>query len=695
MTGTWFDSILAWIGAHPVAAGGLIFLIAFLDSLVVIGIAVPALPLLFAVGTLIGLGHVDGPYAVACAAAGAFAGDAVSFWVGRRWGPRMHEQWPFRRYPQLLERGELLFRRHGSKSILIARYVGAVRPFVPAIAGMLHMPLKRYLPVSLFAAATWSAAFLAPGWLFGASYDAVAAVADRLALVLGAMLAVLALAWATVLYTWRWFDGHASALLTRALKWTRAHPRLGRYAAALIDPNRPESPSLAILAACLLAIGWAWFALLTTVLMRGEPLMLDRNVYEFMMTLRNPLADRLLAGLASIGDATVLIPAASLAMLWLLWRRRWIAAAHWLAALAFGLALTAVLEAVIDMPQPPIAHSGFGFPAMSVTMSTITLGFFAVLIARELPGRSRVWPYLVSGAVVALLGFARIYLGAHWLSDVVGGMLLGIVWLLALGIAYRRHVARSFWMRPLAWIFYGSFAVAAVWHAPRAADPLLASAAPSLPELVLAPDDWWRDGWRLLPSRRNERDSEQRWPLDVQVAGSLPPLQAHLQARGWRAQPQAGWTAALGLLDDDTPPARQAVLPATLDTEAETLLLRRRVSTGQIQVLRLWHAPALLSDGLPLWVGSAQTLQYTRPFGLFGLWQPRPDAREAWRQLRADVGGLDTRVGLHPHSGLPVLRIRLQTAAGAAVSPPIRTPATAAAAGADHPPAADPAAARR
>ncbi|NZA28171.1 VTT domain-containing protein [Luteimonas sp. SJ-92] len=671
MTDAWFDSILAWISAHPVAAGGLIFLIAFLDSLVVLGIVVPALPLLFAVGTLIGLGHIDGGYAIACAAAGAFAGDALSFWVGRRWGSQMHAHWPFRRYPQLLDRGETLFRRHGTKSILIARYVGAVRPFVPAIAGMLRMPLRRYVPVSLFAAVSWSVAFLAPGWLFGASYDAVAAVADRLALVLGAMLAVMALAWASVLYTWRWFDGHANALLARALKWTRTHPRLGRYAAALIDPNRPESPSLAILAACLLAIAWAWFALLTTVLMRGEPLAIDRSVYEFMVSLRNPLADRMLAGLASIGDAAVLVPAAGLATLWLLWRRRWIAAAHWLAALAFGLVLTTVLERLIDMPQPPTAHLGFGFPSMTVTMATIAFGFFAVLIARELPGRTRVWPYLVSGVVVSLLGFSRIYLGAHWLSDVVGGMLLGIVWLLALGLAYRRHVARSFWMRPLAWVFYGSFVVAAAWHAPRAVDPLLASFTPPLPNISMAQDDWWRSGWARLPSQRNERDSEQRWPLDVQVAGPLQPLQAQLEPHGWRIQPQADWTATLGLLDDDTAPDAQPVLPATLETSAESLLLRRPLSPERIQVLRLWRAPARLSGGTPLWIGSVQTLDYTRPFGLFGLWQPQGDAgATAWERLRGDVGGLDARSDTHPRSGRPVLRIRTAGPALPATPPP-------------------------
>ena len=84
MDSGWFDATLAWISAHPVAAGGLIFLIAFCDSIVVLGIVVPALPLLFAIGALIGLGHIDGTYAVTCAALGAFMGDGIGYWVGHR-----------------------------------------------------------------------------------------------------------------------------------------------------------------------------------------------------------------------------------------------------------------------------------------------------------------------------------------------------------------------------------------------------------------------------------------------------------------------------------------------------------------------------------------------------------------------------------------------------------------------------------
>ena len=659
MTSGWFDTTLAWISAHPVAAGGLIFLIAFCDSIVVLGILVPALPLLFAIGALIGLGHIDGPYAITCAALGAFFGDAIGYWVGHRWGPQLREHWPFRRYPQLLDRGELVFRRHGIKGILIARFVGAIRAFVPAIAGMLRMPLRRYVPMSLLACFLWAGLFLAPGWIFGASYDAVAAVADRLVTVLGGLLLVLALAWAGVLYTYRWFDRHANVLLERLLQWTHAHPRLGRYAAALVDPRRPESASLAILAACLLAIGWAWFALLGTVWMRGEPLAMDLSVFRFMYELRNPLADRMMAGLASIGDWEVLVPAAALALGWLLWRRRWIAAAHWLASLAFGLVLTTGLSHLIDMPLPPTAHSGFGFPSVSVTMTTITFGFFAVLIARELPGRSRVWPYMVAGLVAAVLGFARLYLGAHWLSDVVGGMLLGVVWLLVLGIAYRRHVARSFWMRPLALVFYLSFAVAALWHAPRAVDPLLERFRSPLASVVLDHDAWWQDDWTQLPAQRRERDASLRWALEVQIAGPLEPLQGHLRSLGWEAQPQADWAATLGLLDDDTPASAQPVLPATLGSEAETLLLRRPTADGRLLALRLWRAPAQLSDGTPLWVGTTQTLSFAQPLGgLFGIWLPVVDDYAAFAELRRALTGFPAREDAHPQTGAPVLRLR-------------------------------------
>src|SRR5690606_40667969 len=108
-------------------------------------------------------------------------------------------------------------------------------------------------------------------------------------------------------------------------------------------------------------------------------------------------ADTPMAFLATLGDAVVLAPAVLLVFAWLWWRKRYIAAWHWLAAPAFALVLTTVLGYSLDMPRPAAATAvaGFGFPSVTVTLATAVYGFFAVLIARVLPGRQRVWPYVV------------------------------------------------------------------------------------------------------------------------------------------------------------------------------------------------------------------------------------------------------------------------------------------------------------
>ncbi|KFN49150.1 bifunctional DedA family/phosphatase PAP2 family protein [Arenimonas composti] len=658
-----FEATVAWIGQHPLLAGLVIFLIAFCDALVIVGVAVPAVPLLFAVGTLVGLGHVDGTYALVCATLGCFIGDGLSYWVGLRYGSQLRQRWPFSRHPEWLERGELTFRRHGMKSIVMARYIGAIRPFVPAIAGMLRMPLRQYVPASVFAALVWSATFLAPGWVFGTSLDLVAAVAGRLAVVLAVVLAMVAAIWAVVFYAWRWLGDHTEELLEKALAWSHRHPVLGRYSEALIDPNRPESASLVLLGVVLLAAAWGVFTILISVGAGAAPSAMDLSVHQLMFSLRNPLADVPMGFLASLGDAIVLAPAVLCVFAWLLWRRRHIAAWHWLAAPAFALVLTWFMGYLLDMPKPPAstAVSGFSFPSATVTLATVVYGFFAVLIARELPGRKRAWPYVLAALLVGLLGFARLYLGAHWLSDVLAGILLGVVWITALGIAYRRRVVRSFWVRPTATIFFVLVAAMAAWHGSRNAEALLARFEPPLVPVAVAEQAWWNGDWQTaLPARRNDVHGHNAWPLNVQLAGPLDALRARLLLAGWESYETGGWPGLLQTLDKDIEAGDLPVLGAAHQGRAEALVMvRRGEDPGTLTVLRLWASPVRLQpESLPVWVGSVQQLRFTRRLDFFSFWQARTDDPALLQALARDIGDLDAQLERRADDGEPTLRLR-------------------------------------
>jgi len=657
---SWIDATLDWITVHPLLAGIVVFAIACSDAVIILGAIVPALPLLIAVGVLIGMGQLNGPYALACTALGAFIGDGLSYWVGRRWGQRLFTVWPFQRYPQLLIRGQMLFSRNAFKSILVARYVGAIRPFVPAVAGMAQMPLLRYSQASGLACISWAALFLLPGWMLGQAYEAVAAVAGRLFWVLALLGGLLALVWALMLYGYRWSASRVDHWINSLLHWSHRYPRLGRYWRELFDPQRREAVPLAVLAALWLLMGWSSFALIITVGGNGGPLALDLIVHKTMLALRNPLADVPMVALASLGDWQVLLPAFVIGMSYLLWRQRYMAAMHWLLALVFGLALSVLIGSTVTVSRPPLASVGFEFPSLSITAGTIIFGFFAVLIGRELPGRSRVWPYLISGIVVMGIGFARIYLGAHWLSDVLGGMLFGTFWLLLLGVAYRHRSHRSFWVKPLIILFYGSFVLSACWYAPRDLTEKLASFEPAQETAqTMDAQYWWEQGWHDLPMRRNELDDDQRWLLDVQVAGSLADLQQHLEQQGWRPQQQAGWQQALISLDTEASAQQMPVLPATLGTRDEALLmLHPGQDENEMYALRLWPTAITLMPGtIPLWHGSVQTLHYQRHFfNSFGLWLPSQSDNPALMQLKKSLNPNHIRQQ-RPETGWPLLLI--------------------------------------
>src|SRR5262245_42841749 len=112
---------LNYFAQHPDWASAIVFLIAFGEALLIIGLFVPSTAVLIGAGMLVGTGHLGFWPIFLATAFGAIAGDQLSYWIGRLYGDRLKIMWPLKRYPALVARGEDFVRRHGGKSIAIGR----------------------------------------------------------------------------------------------------------------------------------------------------------------------------------------------------------------------------------------------------------------------------------------------------------------------------------------------------------------------------------------------------------------------------------------------------------------------------------------------------------------------------------------------------------------------------------------------
>ena len=148
---------------------GLLFLVIFAETGLVVTPFLPGDSLLFAIGAL-AADKSSGLSLATCAiiiAGAAFLGDNVNYWVGKLVGKELVKRFPRLIKPAHLDRTHAFFERYGGKTILMARFVPIVRTFTPFVAGMGAMNYPRFLGFSVTATALWVGLILPAGYFFG------------------------------------------------------------------------------------------------------------------------------------------------------------------------------------------------------------------------------------------------------------------------------------------------------------------------------------------------------------------------------------------------------------------------------------------------------------------------------------------------------------------------------------------------
>lgn len=597
-----------WIKVNPAWSGLFVFLIAMSESLLVVGLIVPGTVLMFGVGTLVGAGILVFWETFLWALLGAIIGDGVSFWIGYIFSDQVTRIWPFRKKPHLLEKAQVFFLKHGGKSILFGRFVGPVRPVIPAVAGMMKMSPLKFTFVNVVSAVGWAPANLIPGIVFGASLGLASQVATRLAILI---VAVVFLSWLGFFLIKRlvlFVDPRAEAWLLRVYGWSLRHPLVGRLAKQVLDPKYPPTSALLWWALFLILLVVTSVFMLHRLLGSVEGVLLDKAVFEYLQHIRFSWFDYALVFVYQLGDFFVLTGIVALMILWSWRSNNGRVLLYWSIAFSVGMLSLLLINSVLDIPRAfefDVPAFGVNFPSWHATMPIVTFGFLVVLLAEGASLRMRWLLYGCSAALAIAISLSGLILGAHWVSDVVVGFCFGLLWVSVVAMALRRrpHVSPS--KLKLAGIFAISLFVLQSVNVVLNLEKDVRRFVFEDANYSISYQAWLKNGWKsVAPPYRYDMLGKKKQAFTMQWLSNEQQLVSYMNRQGWQLEESISFVSVFKYFAPDLEISELPVLPNLYNGQEESLIFTRQKDGASEYVMRFWPSQYTIDNLGKLFVGN-------------------------------------------------------------------------------------------
>jgi membrane-associated phospholipid phosphatase len=179
---------------------------------------------------------------------------------------------------------------------------------------------------------------------------------------------------------------------------------------------------------------WTFSGLTQDVVGNDESVLFDPRFETWVLTHRTPWLTSVMKTVTWLGSTAVIVPLLIGFTVAMIARRRdWRSPACLATAFVGAVALSNIVKPAVGRLRPPpttwIGHySGGSFPSGHATQAIAFYGMLAAILSIGRPSHDRMLLWLGAAGVTLLVGASRIYLGAHWLTDVLSGYALGAAW---------------------------------------------------------------------------------------------------------------------------------------------------------------------------------------------------------------------------------------------------------------------------
>jgi len=611
-------------------------LAALAETTLLVGLLIPGSVFLFLMGVLSGQGYLDLGDLLFFAIVGATLGDNINYWLGAAYGERWLAQGRWFLKSEHMQRARDYFHRHGGKSVFLARFVPSVKELMPFIAGMAHMPRGRFMIWNLLGAVGWGLQWILPGYLFSQSLELAHIWLSRIGIIVfGLVLLLLVfyfLRWLLLRYGASGFQFSASVLRSVAVAvrenpdvraLSARHPRLAAFLKRRFDTSRAGGLPVTVAGLAMGYVVILFGGLVQDLLAREAVVAADGRLDGLLASFRLPFMNRVFYGITSLGNWQVILCGLLAATVLLLWRGRARFVVPLFVSVVTAQALTFLGSFAFHRDRPAgglLEPSSYSFPSGHATVSIAFYGFLAFILAHSSSRwQSRVNISLAGILLALLIGFSRLYLGVHYLSDVLAGFLVGFLGLLIgvamsysgfgrLPFALRRPGPNRLLGPVFGGLALGLWAFLIVHQNFSPPESLTRSSADAVPKVVADPTRVIRhNGGAYATSVIGQRKA----PLNILfLARDTRQLLSCLRQAGWfRARP-IGWAAVVGAYFDvlqHRGDGRAPLSPWFWQDRPQTLGLVRPDNPRTVfdrQFLRIWKTETGLANGSLVFVAA-------------------------------------------------------------------------------------------
>jgi membrane protein DedA with SNARE-associated domain len=159
-----YEPLLALVRANAGYILPAVGLVGFVKSLPVVAVFLPSTVLFIAIASIYAAsGGTFGPLWLAVTI-GAALGDLLCYIIGRVAGDDAAKIWPLTRVPDVIPKGKVVFAKYGLLSVLGAKFIWGLRPFIPVVAGIYAMPVWLFLPATTLSSMIWAGIGIGAGF---------------------------------------------------------------------------------------------------------------------------------------------------------------------------------------------------------------------------------------------------------------------------------------------------------------------------------------------------------------------------------------------------------------------------------------------------------------------------------------------------------------------------------------------------